>query len=59
GYSGLQIIDVSNPSSPVLAGACDTPGILGLYASMIVLNLLSPSKSISFLITMFSRYIPL
>ncbi|MCK9566182.1 MAG: hypothetical protein M0Q43_09055, partial [Methanothrix sp.] len=23
---GLQIIDVSNPSNPTLAGSCDTPG---------------------------------
>jgi len=26
GSSGLQVIDVSNPSSPVLIGSVDTPG---------------------------------
>ncbi|MEK7813631.1 MAG: Ig-like domain-containing protein, partial [Candidatus Desantisbacteria bacterium] len=26
-YSGLQIIDVSNPAAPKLAGCCTTPGI--------------------------------
>jgi hypothetical protein len=25
-YSGLHIIDISNPHSPVLIGSCDTPG---------------------------------
>ena len=26
GSSGLQVIDISTPSSPHLIGSCDTPG---------------------------------
>ena len=26
GVNGLQIIDISDPSQPVIAGLCDTPG---------------------------------
>ena len=25
-YSGLQVIDISDPTDPTLAGTCDTPG---------------------------------
>jgi hypothetical protein len=32
GYSGLRVIDISDPSNPVIVGNCDTPG----YVSRVV-----------------------